>query len=172
MDKDTIKRLIIEYQQFVANITLIEREIHLSHQLNYVFVGLRRAGKSYLMYQQIQSLLNDGLQPEEILYLTVEDLDLIKVSYEELYPHKPIFFLDEIQIVEHWEKFARRLADQQYRVYITGSNAKMLSAEIATTLGGRYIVQNVYPFSFSEFLKASKIEIGPTWYYKNRTEIQ
>ena len=49
MDKDTIKRLIIEYQQFVANITLIEREIHLSHQLNYVFVGLRRAGKSYLM---------------------------------------------------------------------------------------------------------------------------
>lgn len=102
MDKDTIKRLIIEYQQFVANITLIEREIHLSHQLNYVFVGLRRAGKSYLMYQQIQSLLNDGLQPEEILYfnfeddrlvnLTVEDLDLIKVSYEELYPHKPIFF--------------------------------------------------------------------------------
>ena len=46
MDKDTIKRLIIEYQQFVANITLIEREIHLSHQLNYVFVGLRRAGKS------------------------------------------------------------------------------------------------------------------------------
>lgn len=47
----------------------------------------------------------------------------------------------------------------------------MLSAEIATTLGGRYIVQNVYPFSFSEFLKASKIEIGPTWYYKNRTEI-
>lgn len=125
--------------------------------------------------------MNDGHQPEEILYfnfeddrlvnLTVEDLDLIKVSYEELYPHKPIFFLDEIQIVEHWEKFARRLADQQYRVYITGSNAKMLSAEIATTLGGRYIVQNVYPFSFSEFLKASKIEIGPTWYYKNRTEI-
>lgn len=109
MDKDTIKRLIIEYQQFVANITLIEREIHLSHQLNYVFVGLRRAGKSYLMYQQIQSLLNDEHQPEEILYfnfeddrlvnLTVEDLDLIKVSYEELYPHKPIFFLDEIQIV-------------------------------------------------------------------------
>ena len=92
MDKDTIKRLIIEYQQFVANITLIEREIHLSHQLHYVFLGLRRAGKSYLMYQQIQSLLNDGHQPEEILYfnfeddrlvnLTVEDLDLIKVSYE------------------------------------------------------------------------------------------
>ena len=44
--------------------------------------------------------------------MTVEDLDLIKVSYEELYPHKPIFFLDEIQIVEHWEKFARRLADK------------------------------------------------------------
>lgn len=181
MDKDVAKRLIIEYQQFVSGITLIERDIHLSPQLNYVFVGLRRAGKSYLMYQQIQRLLSEGHQPEEILYfnfeddrlvnLRIEDLDLIKVCYEELYPHKPIFFLDEIQIVEHWEKFARRLADQHYRVYITGSNAKMLSAEIATTLGGRYMVQNVYPFSFSEYLKASKVDIGPTWYYKNRTEV-
>ncbi|WP_294606813.1 ATP-binding protein [uncultured Bacteroides sp.] len=133
------------------------------------------------MYQQIQNLLDEGCLPEEILYfnfeddrlvdLTVQDLDLIKVCYEELYPHQPIFFLDEIQIVEHWEKFARRLADQQYRVYITGSNAKMLSSEIATTLGGRYIVQNVYPFSFPEYLKANKVEIGPTWYYKNRTEV-
>lgn len=181
MDKDIIKRLIVEYQQFVSKIALIKREVHISPHLNYVFVGLRRAGKSYLMYQQIQNLLDEGCLPEEILYfnfeddrlvdLTVQDLDLIKVCYEELYPHQPIFFLDEIQIIEHWEKFARRLADQQYRVYITGSNAKMLSSEIATTLGGRYMVQNVYPFSFPEYLKANKVEIGPTWYYKNRTEV-
>ncbi|WP_456086677.1 ATP-binding protein [Parabacteroides sp.] len=181
MDKNTIKSLIIEYQNFVSEITLIERNIHLSDQLNYVFVGLRRAGKSYLMYQQIQHLLKEGHRIEEILYfnfeddrlvnLTVEDLDLIKVCYEELYAHRPIFFLDEIQIVEHWEKFSRRLADQKYRVYITGSNAKMLSSEIATTLGGRFIIQNVYPFSFQEYLKANHITVEPVWYFKNRTEI-
>lgn len=103
--------------------------------------------------------------------LTVEDLDLIKVCYEELYAYRPIFFLDEIQIVQHWERFARRLADQKYRVYVTGSNAKMLSSEIATTLGGRFIVQNVYPFSFRECLKANNIMVEPTWYFKNRAEI-
>lgn len=181
MEKNVIKSLIIEYQQFSERITLIERDIHLSDQLNYVFVGLRRAGKSYLMYQQIQHLLREGHRIEEILYfnfeddrlvdLTIEDLDLIKVCYEELYAHRPIFFLDEIQIVEHWEKFARRLTDQKYRVYITGSNAKMLSSEIATTLGGRFIIQNVYPFSFREYLKANDITVEPMWYFKNRTEI-
>lgn len=181
MEKNVLKTLIVEYQQFVKGITLIERDIHLSAQLNYVFVGLRRAGKSYLMYQQIQNLLKEGHKVEEILYfnfeddrlvnLTVEDLDLIKVCYEELYAYRPIFFLDEIQIVQHWERFARRLADQKYRVYVTGSNAKMLSSEIATTLGGRFIVQNVYPFSFQEYLKANNIMVGPTWYFKNRAEI-
>lgn len=181
MDKNTTKALIIEYQQFVKSITLIKRDIHISPQLNYVFVGLRRAGKSYLMYQQIQQLLEEGHELEEILYfnfeddrlvnLSIEELDLIKICYEELYAHKPIFFLDEIQIVSYWEKFARRLADQKYRVYITGSNAKMLSSEIATTLGGRYMIQNIYPFSFAEYLKANEVEAGPTWYFKNRTEI-
>jgi predicted AAA+ superfamily ATPase len=72
---------------------------------------------------------------------------------------KPIFFLDEIQIVDGWEKFARRLADHGYRVYITGSNAKMLSNEIATILGGRYIIQNVYPFSFKEYLTSLGIDL-------------
>ena len=181
MEKNVFKTLIVEYQQFVKGITLIERDIHLSAQLNYVFVGLRRAGKSYLMYQQIQNLLKEGHKVEEILYfnfeddrlvnLTVEDLDLIKVCYEELYAYRPIFFLDEIQIVQHWERFARRLADQKYRVYVTASNAKMLSSEIATTLGGRFIVQNVYPFSFRECLKANNIMVEPTWYFKNRAEI-
>lgn len=181
MEKNVIKTLIVEYQQFVSKISLIERDIHLSAQLNYVFVGLRRAGKSYLMYQRIQNLLKEGHKAEEILYfnfeddrlvnLTIDDLDLIKICYEELYAYRPIFFLDEIQIVQHWERFARRLADQKYRVYVTGSNAKMLSSEIATTLGGRFIVQNVYPFSFQEYLKANHIMVESTWYFKNRAEI-
>ena len=169
MDKDIIKLLIAEYQQKALEVSFQERPYIIEHNLNYVFVGLRRAGKSYLMFQQIRHLLDAGHSKEEILYfnfeddriasLATEDLDRIKVCYEEMFDCKPIFFLDEIQIVDCWEKFARRLADQGYRVYVTGSNAKMLSSEIATTLGGRYIIQNVYPFSFREYMTSLGIDL-------------
>lgn len=65
--------------------------------------------------------------------------------------------------MEGWEHFARRIADQKYRVYITGSNARMLSSEMAGTLGGRYMVEYVYPYSFREYLRASGIEPGTHW---------
>ena len=146
MDKNVIKHLISEYQSKAVSIVFQERPYRMEDNLNYVLVGLRRVGKSYLMFQQIRHLLDKGHSKDEILYfnfeddriasLATEDLDSIKVCYEEMFDCKPIFFLDEIQIVDHWEKFARRLADQGYRVYVTGSNAKMLSSEIATTLGG------------------------------------
>jgi predicted AAA+ superfamily ATPase len=182
ISKDLIKLLIAEYQRDVINIQFIERNYKVEDSLNYVFVGLRRAGKSYLLFQQIRKLIQKGHFPDEILYFNFEDdriatldssdLDLIKTCYEEMYDCKPIFFLDEIQIVPGWEKFARRLADQNYRVYITGSNAKMLSSEIATTLGGRYMIKNVYPFSFQEYLTASGIDINDkNAIYRFHTEI-
>lgn len=170
MTKDSIKYLISYYQDFVSGITFEMRQYELEPSANYVFVGLRRAGKSYLMYQHIHSLLAAGHSIEEILYFNFEDdridifnvseLDLIKTCYEEMYGHRPIFFLDEIQNIKGWEKFARRLADTGYRVYITGSNAKMLSSEIATTLGGRYLIKNVYPFSFNEYLSFRKVDMA------------
>lgn len=169
MTKDLIKLLISEYQSYVSQVDLIPRDVELVDGLNYVFVGLRHAGKSYLMFQRIAQLIEQGHKKEEILYfnfeddridsLDVTDLDLIKTCYEEMYDTRPIFFLDEIQLVDRWEKFARRLADQKYQVYITGSNAKMLSSEIATTLGGRYMIQEVYPYSLQEYLKANGIDL-------------
>ena len=182
MTKDLIKYLISYYQDFVSKVSCEERQYELEPNANYVFVGLRRAGKSYLMYQQIHHLLEQGHSLEEILYFNFEDdridalemadLDLIKLSYEELYDHRPIFFLDEIQNIKGWEKFARRLADTGYRVYITGSNAKMLSSEIATTLGGRYLIQEVYPFSFREYLAFRRIDLNSkNAVYKYRNDI-
>lgn len=169
MTKDLIKLLISEYQAYVSQVNLIPRDVEFADGLNYVFVGLRHAGKSYLMFQRIAQLVGQGHKKEEILYfnfeddridsLEVKDLDLIKTCYEEMYDSRPIFFLDEIQLVDRWEKFARRLADQKYQVYITGSNAKMLSSEIATTLGGRYMIHEVYPYSLQEYLKASGIDV-------------
>ena len=168
MTKDLIKLLISEYQAYVSQVELIPRNVELVDGLNYVFVGLRHAGKSYLMFQRIAQLIKQGHKKEEILYfnfeddridsLDVKDLDLIKTCYEEMYDFRPILFLDEIQLVDRWEKFARRLADQKYQVYITGSNAKMLSSEIATTLGGRYMIHEVYPYSLREYLNASGID--------------
>lgn len=182
MEKDVIKLLIAEHQRRISHISYTERFIQLEEGLNYVFVGLRRAGKSYLMYQQIHHLLKKGHSIEEILYfnfeddrlaeVTTADLDLIKTCFEEMYSVRPLFFLDEIQNIAHWEKFARRLADQNYQVCITGSNAKMLSAEIATTLGGRYMVQHVFPFSFPEYIHANGIDISnPNYVYHFTREI-
>ena len=173
MDKAVAKRLIMEYQQMVADVDLTQRDHDLTGGLNHVLVGLRRAGKSYLLYQQVKALMSQGHSREEMLYFNFEDdrieglrladLDTLKTAYEELYPHRPIFLLDEVQNVEGWEHFARRIADQKYRAYITGSNARMLSSEIAGTLGGRYMVENVYPYSFREYLRASGIALRTHW---------
>lgn len=183
MNKELIKNIIVEYQEFVFNKTFMERPFVLEEHANYVFVGLRRSGKSHLMYQQIHRLIKNGHTIDEILYinfeddrltgLLLEDLDTIKLSYEELYPSRPIFFLDEIQIIPQWEKFVRRLADIGYQIYVTGSNAQMLSSEIATTLGGRFLIQEVYPYSFAEYLQAQNILLETNWIYKTaiRSEI-
>jgi len=182
LDKNLAKKLIIENQQMVRSLSFIRRDIEFEPHSCYVLVGLRRAGKSYLLYQRIHDLLAQGHAIEEFLYFNFEDdrledirqsdLDTIKQAYEELYEHQPIFMLDEIQLVDGWEKFARRLADHKYVVYITGSNAKMLSKEISTTLGGRYMIQNVYPFSFVEYLKAKDIQLEKQWEYLDNAPIK
>lgn len=175
MDRELIKQIIGENQEFVQNVKLLQRPFKFEDNGNYVFLGIRRTGKSYLMFQRIHELMKRGTDIEEILYLNFEDerfiglksedLDEIKQVYEETFSSRPIFFLDEIQIVPGWEKFVRRLADKSYRVFVTGSNAKMLSSEIATTLGGRFLIQNVYPFSFREFLNFEGFELKPNWLY-------
>lgn len=73
MDKELIKALIVEYQQFVEKISFVKRDVALSDKFNYVFVGLRRVGKSYLMYQQVHHLIETGKLPEEILFFNFED---------------------------------------------------------------------------------------------------
>ena len=182
IDKNTIKLIIAENQQFISKVKLFKREYSFEKNLNYVLVGLRRAGKSYLLYERIQQLMKEGHSEEEFLYfnfeddrllnIQVSDLNTILTSYQEMFDYKPFIFLDEIQIIDGWEKFARRLADQNYHVYITGSNAKMLSSEIATTLGGRFQIKEVFPLSFREMLRSKGIDVDDkNFEYKNATSI-
>ena len=170
MDKNVLKSVISNYMAEIPKYKINPRNIHFEKEGNYVFVGMRRAGKSYLLYQRMQELLSKGVKSHEMLYINFEDerlsdmksddLNLLLEAHLEMYDVKPILFLDEIQIVSGWEKFARRLADTKYRVYITGSNAKMLSADIQTTLGGRYIPVDIYPYDFKEYLKASNTDFS------------
>lgn len=180
MDKDILKKVIIEKQESIPGYQLTRRRISFGDKTNYVLVGLRRAGKSYLLYQDIQSLIaGKEATPEDILYVNFEDerlygikaeqLGIILESYSELFPEKkPFIYLDEIQNIEGWEKFARRLADSKYRVMITGSNAKMLGKEIATTIGGRYIPREIFPFSFEEYLAYNQVELGRNWEFSQK----
>lgn len=173
MDKNVIKHIILNQQDFIGRIKLQSRNVCFEENANYVLVGIRRAGKSYMLYQHIQHLVANGHSIEEMLFINFEDerisdirkedLYLILEAYRELFAFQPIIFLDEIQNVDGWEHFARRLADEKYRVFITGSNAHMLSREISSTLGGRYLTKEIRPFSFSEYLEYHNIHLLQHW---------
>lgn len=167
MDKQILKQILRENQQEVERYVVEPRNIQLDGFPCRVLVGVRRAGKSFMLYHRIQRLLAEGHKWNEMLYLNFEDerldsftaydFNLLLECHQEMYGKRPMLFLDEIQNVDGWHKFARRMADSQYTIYITGSNAKMLSGEINTTLGGRFLTTEVYPYSFKEYLSVHKV---------------
>lgn len=177
IEKQVVKQVIGERQEEILSIQVSKRPIEFDRSSNYVLIGPRRAGKSYMLYQYIQHLVTSGdvtiqqivyinFEDERIAFISAYELGVILDAYHEMYPEKqPWLFLDEIQNVSGWEKFARRLADSKYHVMITGSNAKMLSTEIATTLGGRYIAREILPFSFCEYLTFCNISPATNWEY-------
>lgn len=162
MDKLLLQKIMLDNQKEVEAQQVFARNFSFDGFDRYILVGIRRAGKSYLLYQQMQKHLREGHGWDEMLYINFEDerlegfntldFNLILEAHLEMYGKRPMLFLDEIQNIPAWDKFARRLADSKYKVFITGSNAKMLSSDIQTTLGGRYLPVNVYPYSFEEFL--------------------
>lgn len=175
MTLDAIKTVIKEGQEDLLTVQLYERPFEFEPEGRYVLVGIRQAGKSYLLYQRARQLLAQGHSISEIVYInfdderllgmTAEDFDLILQAYSSMYSGKPILFFDEIQNITGWEHFARRLANQKYLVFITGSNARMLSRDIASTLGARYFDEKVFPYSFREFIGAQDIVLEPNWIY-------
>lgn len=178
MIKQVIKTVIGEKQQQIGMTKLLQRGGQFDENSCYVLVGVRRAGKSYTLYQDMQTRLSAGTaKVEDFLYVNFEDerlasiksdeLGLLLDAYSEMYDQKhPLIYLDEIQTIVGWEKFARRLAEGKYRVMITGSNAKMLSREIASTLGGSYIQRNIHPFSFEEYLDYNGIQLDKNWEFQ------
>ena len=168
MNHEILKKVIYDQHQVIKDSIIVDREIFLEKNVNYVLVGLRRAGKTTLLYKRVQDLIKSGVEWNQIIYINfdderliefgVEDFEDIVLVAEELSTNEHYFYFDEIQNIDGWEKFAIRLANQGYKVDITGSNAKMLSKEVEAKLGGRYISKEIMPYSFSEFLKANGIE--------------
>lgn len=183
MNIELFRTIISENQEYIGDIHLVKRPVILEENGNYVFVGVRQAGKSYLLYQRIQQMIETGVKLEDIVYVNFDDerlkdmkatdFDLILQAYHSMNEGTPVLFFDEIQNVDGWANFARRLANQKYRVYITGSNAKMLSRDIETVLGGRYLDIKVFPYNFREYLSANGVALSKGWQYgRKANELQ
>lgn len=173
--RDLLKIIIQEGKEIIREVQLHPRPFDYEPNARYVMVGVRQAGKSYTLYQIAKRLIEDGYEIDQFVYLDFDDerligmksdeFDLILQTYNSSFTKTPVFFFDEIQNVEGWEHFARRLANRKFKVYISGSNAKMLSREIQTTLGGRYLESRIFPYSFREYLSAKGIVLTNNWEY-------
>jgi len=159
---------------------LTDRRLDLPHLPGkaHVILGMRRSGKTYYLFQRIRALVDQGVGLDRLLYLNFEDdrlspfgaqdLQRIPEAFFRRYPErrgeKCWFFLDEIQNVEGWERFVRRLLDTEpIELVLTGSSAKMLSREIATSLRGRSFSTEILPFSFEESLLHRGIDLPDRW---------
>lgn len=138
-----------------------------------VISGIRRSGKSTLLKQlsdNYKSFYYLNFDDERLVDFAVSDFQNLMIAFGKQSDSK-VIFLDEIQNVPKWERFVRRIFDEDYKIFITGSNAKLLSSELATHLTGRYLKIELYPFSFKEFLAFHKVALAPKG-TKKEVEIQ
>lgn len=168
MESALLKNIIFSQHNVIRNEKIVPRNYQFDPNDNYVLVGMRRAGKTMLLHSIVQRMIKDGIDWSQIIYInfederlqqmTIMDFDDIVLVANELSDKRPYFFFDEIQNIPGWENFARRLADDHQRVYITGSNSKMMSSEIIGRLGGRYMMKFVTPYNFEEYLTARNVQ--------------
>jgi predicted AAA+ superfamily ATPase len=174
MEKRIIKSLIIGKQEEIPDISLIKRSLDLEPAASYIFIGLHRSGKSYLLYQYIQNLIQKGtIYKDHILYVNFDDeriasintdnLNLFPECHNEMYGVRPWIFLEGIQNIAGWEKFVQRLVESKYRLFIIGNNTQILNKKTCTTLGSRFVVHEVFPFSFREYLSFYEIVLTRKW---------
>ncbi|NLB26052.1 MAG: ATP-binding protein [Bacteroidales bacterium] len=166
LTKNTIERIIVSQSERLTKMgTGLLRNIEVFGGLSshaFIVTGIRRCGKSTLL-QQINNVLT-----EPSVYINFEDprlagFDLSDFNrLHEIAEEKAVttYFFDEIQLVDKWENFVRFRLDEGYRIFITGSNATMLSKELGTKLTGRHISKELFPFSYNEFLKFTNRQKG------------
>ena len=175
--EDTLQILQEEFRNTLA---LTENMIHRDYKfpeaknIVKVAIGMRRSGKTFFLFQTIRELLSKGIPLERVLYINFEDdrilpmdhkkmgqmIDALYTLYPENHNHCCYLFLDEVQNVEGWPLVIRRILDtKNIQIYVTGSSAKLLSKEIATSLRGRSLAIEILPYSYKEYLAAHNLEL-------------
>ena len=183
--KNVIKNIIIEFQRgFDIKPMKRDLDIVFEKKINKAttIYGPRRAGKTYYLFSLINQFIEkEKIKIEKIVYINFEDnrlsdlhsqeLDLITNAYLELFPEStPYYFLDEIQNIDGWSKWVRKLVDNRQKVFISGSNSKQLSKEIATELRGRTFSYLLLPFSISEYLRFNNLELKKNDLFDNKKQ--
>lgn len=172
--RSTLERLIADF--LAADLPpAIPRDVRplLLDRKADVFVGMRRSGKTFAMFDAMQRLLDQGVERERVLYLNLDDDRLVDPDTRTLSEALEAYyrlsssardqgsylFLDEIQMVPGWEQFARRVLDtENAHLFLGGSSSKLLSTEVATTFRGRGFTTEVLPYGFREYLRALRSE--------------
>ena len=173
--KDIFKKIIVGFQEGkLGDYVSRDYKIPCDSKKIISLIGVRRCGKTCILFNlikeikktvDIENIVYINFEDDRLFDLQIRDMDNLIEGYYELYPEKRdekvYFFLDEIQNIKNWEIFVRRIYDTlNIQLFITGSSSKLLSAEIATSLRGRTIAYEIFPFSFKEYLKWKNIKIN------------
>lgn len=172
--KDLLKQIILEQQEILhaPNMRYVQRYIAdewLQTSEILIISGIRRCGKSVLMQQMRDRLVEKdfffNFDDERLAIFKLDDFQKLQECFVELFGEQHTYYFDEIQNIEGWERFVRRLYNAGNKIIITGSNARMLSRELGTHLTGRYIQVEIYPFSFQEYLAMNEIPVNAKTLY-------
>lgn len=172
--KDLLKQIILEQQEILhaPNKRYVQRYIAdewLQTSEILIISGIRRCGKSVLMQQMRDRLVEKdfffNFDDERLANFKLDDFQKLQECFVELFGEQHTYYFDEIQNIEGWERFVRRLYNAGNKIIITGSNARMLSRELGTHLTGRYIQVEIYPFSFQEYLAMNEIPVNAKTLY-------
>src|SRR3989338_9162033 len=183
--KDKLKHTLIEQRETILQKQIgiertilkeIESKIKLPHVV--VLTGLRRSGKSTLLRQLIKKQYNDkdfyyiNFEDERLFNFPANEFNKLYEALVSLYGKKKTFFLDEIQNVTNFETFVRRLYEEGFKFFITGSSATLLSKELGTKLTGRHVDIILRPFSFLEFLQLKGMQLTKESAYKTDSKVE
>ena len=176
--KELLKQVIYD-QRHIKSGETISRDIDLSvFKSNEISVisGIRRCGKSVLMHQLCDMFTEHdyfiNFDDDRLMHFSLEDFTLLHEVFIEEFGVQHTFYFDEIQLIPGWERFADRIYTSGNKVIVTGSNAYMLSRELGTLLTGRHLTQQLYPFSFNEFLRCKGVEVDKQDLYVTENRVQ
>jgi len=169
MDREFLKSIIIDHRQYWKTAEVIPRDLDLESDKNYCFTGMKGVGKSYVLYGMIRKLIDSKIPEECIYYLDFSDERLSQLTRDDLYmlmefgwenfpAWTPYYFFDEIQNIADWKDFVKLMWEHDYHLSFTGQDLDLESYENQREIGSKFTCITVYPYSFREFCRSSKVD--------------